>query len=229
MKKLIILLFISFNIATNCQAQDNGYISISLGPSIPIGSFGSSEDGLAKIGAIFDISFAYKFGGGKFGILTMLRGQANPLDVQFLADEIAYQIPGIYWTVKSSGWGIGGLMVGGYGSLPISEKVSIEPRSMLGFLSTTLSEITITGSSQGSYVWVKQGSASATSVAYLVGLGIKFDIGRKLCLLTNLDFMSSKPRFVNVETTTSLGTLERDTWQQSVETINIGVGLALKI
>ncbi len=185
--------------------------------------------GWANSGAIFDISFAYKLGDGNFGVTALLRGQANPTDAQALADEIANQVAGVNWTVESTGWGIGGLMLGGFGSFPISEKASFDTRAMVGFLSATSPEITITGTVPGGTAWIKQGRTSASSFAYLLGAGFKFNVGRKLYLLTNLDYLGSNPEFRNVETTTSLGTRERSTWSQSMGTLNLSIGIALKI
>jgi hypothetical protein len=235
MKKIIFSLIAVMTFVLQSQAQDKkGYIGLSIGPSIPMGDLASKDAdndaaGWANTGAIFDISFAYKLGNGNFGISALLRGQSNPTDAQSLADELANQVAGVNWTVESAGWGIGGLMFGGFGSFPISEKSSFDSRAMIGFLSATSPEITITGSGPGGTVWVKQSSTASTSFAYLLGAGFKFDLGKKLYLLTNLDYLGSNPEFKNVETTASDGTREKNTWSQSMGTINLSVGIALKL
>jgi hypothetical protein len=130
MKKIVLSLVALMTFIFQSHAQDEkGYIGISLGPSIPMGDLSSKDAdndaaGWANTGAVFDISFAYKLGEGNFGITALLRGQANPTDAQGLADELANQVAGVNWTVESDGWGIGGLMFGGFGSFPISEKTS---------------------------------------------------------------------------------------------------------
>lgn len=235
MKKIIFSLIAFTTIVLQSQAQDKkGYIGFSIGPSIPMGDLASKDfdndaAGFAKTGAIFDISFAYKLGNGNFGITALLRGQSNSTDAQSLADEFANQVAGVNWTVESDGWGIGGLMFGGFGSLPISEKSSFDTRAMIGFLSATSPEITVTGSGPGGTAWIKQGNAGTISFAYLIGAGFKFDIGKNLYLLTNLDYLGSNPEFRNVETTTSDGTREKSTWSQSMGTINFSAGIALKL
>lgn len=217
------------------HAQDKkGYIGISLGPSFPLGDLASkdpynSASGWATTGAIFDISFAYKIGEGNFGVTALLRGQANPTDAQKQADLLSNQSPDIIWTVDSDGWGIGGLMIGGFGSFPISEKTSFDPRIMIGFLNAISPEITISGWRAGESAWIKQVSADAMSFAYLVGAGFKFDIGNKFYLLTNLDYLGSNPEFSNVELKASDGSRTTGTWKQSMGTLNLSVGIALKI
>lgn len=235
MKNKLLLFLITLTITNQINAQDKrGYIGISLGSSIPMGDLSSKDAnnnaaGFANPGAVFDVTFAYKLGKGNFGITALLRGQANPSDAQSLADEIANQNPGILWTVETGNWGIGGLMVGGFGSFPISDKASFDTRAMIGFLSASSPQININAIGAGGTAWIRQYAASATSFSYLFGAGFKFDIGRKLYLLTNLDYLGSNPEFTNVETVTSLGERSSGTYSQSLGTLNVNVGLAFKL
>lgn len=235
MKKISFTLIAFLTIALQSYSQNSkGYIGISLGRSIPMGDLSSKDAdnaaaGWANTGAIFDISFAYKLGAGNFGLTALLRGQYNPTNAQSLADELAKRYPGINWTVESGGWGIGGLMFGGYGSFPISEKFSFDTKAMIGFLNASSPEITLTARGPNGIAWAKQSSASASSFSYLIGAGFKYDLGSKLCLLTNLDYLGSKPEFSGVETTASDGSRTTDTWSQSFGTLNFSIGIALKL
>ena len=100
---------------------------------------------------------------------------------------------------------------------------------MIGFLNASSPEITLTATGPGGSAWVKQNSTTATSFAYLIGVGFKFDLGRKLCFLTNIDYLSSNPEFKDVETITSLGDIDKSTWSQSMGTLNLSIGIGLKI
>ena len=120
-------------------------------------------------------------------------------------------------------------MFGCFGSFPISEKASFDTRVMIGFLSASSPEITITGTGPGGTAWIKQGSTTGASFAYLIGAGFKFDIGSKVYLLTNLDYLGSNPEFSKVELTTSDGSRDTDTWSQNIGTLNLSVGIALKL
>jgi hypothetical protein len=233
MKNLIILLTISLFTATNCFSQDKGYIAISLGSSTPIGEFASKDPnnnaaGYAKSGAIFDISYGYKFG-KNFGISALLRGQANTTDAQAIADQLSKQNPGVSGTVDSKAWSIGGYMVGGYGSFPISEKVSFESKAMFGFLSATSPELTVNLSGPGGTAWFKQNSSSSSTFAYLLSAGFKYNAGKRICLLANFDYLGAKPEFSNVETTSSTGSSSKSTFSQSFGTINFGVGIGYRL
>ena len=214
--------------------NERGHIGLSLGPSFPIGDLSSKDydnvaAGWANTGAIFDISFAYKLGKGNFGISALLRGQFNSYDARSFANELSNQFGGVNWTVESDGWGIGGLMVGGFGSFPVSKIATFDTRAMIGFLSAVSPEITLTAIGPGGVGWARQSSATSTSFAYLIGAGFKFEIGKKLYLLSNLDYLGSKPEFTNVQTLSSDGSRITDTWSQSMGAINLSVGVAFKL
>ena len=235
MKKIISTLTVMFLITSISIAQnDNGYIGISFGPSIPMSDLASksadnSAAGYANSGAIFDISFNYKLGDGDFGIVALLRGQANAIDAQELANSAASLYPGILWTVESDPWSIGGFLFGGYATFPISNKASFDAKAMLGFLSATSPELHITASNQASSVWVISNEATASSFAYCISSGFKFELGDKMYLLSNIDYLASNPEFLNRETLASDGSITTDTWSQDMKTLNFSIGIAYKL
>lgn len=234
MKKTTTTLLFILLITYYSFSQDKGYVAISLGPSIPIGDFAStdlnnSSSGLAKTGAIFDITFAYKLG-TNMGLTAMLRGQSNPVDNQSLLDQLNREDPTISWRVDSKNWGIGGFMFGGYGSFAIATgKTSFEWRAMIGFLSASSPDLTLSGTQNGISAWAKLNSTTSTSFAYLIGAGFKFNVGAKICLLTNLDYMGSSAEFKNARTTNSAGTFSEETISQKFGTINFGIGIGLRL
>lgn len=234
-KKTIFSLLALMIFAFHSQAQDKkGYIGISLGPSSPRGDFSNKDynspsAGWANNGAMFDISFAYKLGEGYFGIIGLLRGQSNQTDAQVIADQIAIRFPRENLRVESEGWGMRELMVGGFLSRPISKKISHDSRVMIGYLSVDSPEKTYTAAVPGSTAWVKQNSASAGSFAFLLGVGLTFDIGNKLFLLTNFDYLASNPKFSDIEVIDNYGGRKTDSLSQNIETFNFSVGIALKL
>ncbi len=234
MNKSLIILITSLFISTLCFSQAKGYIAISVGSSVPNGDFGSKDinnqsAGLANTGAIFDITFAHRFG-KNLGITALLRGQANPVDAQPLIDELSNQNPTVFWTAESGDWGIGGLLVGIYGSFPLGKgKTTFDTRAMVGYLNATSPNITLTGTQGSSSAWAKLNSASASDFSYLLGAGFNFGIGKKVRILTNIDYLGSSPEFRNVKTTTSQGTFSESTFTQSFGTVNFSVGIGLRI
>jgi hypothetical protein len=230
---LLLVLFLVFT-TIHSFAQDKGYIAISVGPSFPTGDFASKDmdnesAGFAKTGAIFDLSFGYKIG-KNFGVSALLRGQSNKVDAQAIADEMSKQFTSdITGTVRTGSWGVGGFLVGGYGSFPVAKQLSFDSRLMVGFISATSPDMTINLSSSDGSGWVKQSSASGTAFAYLAGIGLKYNAAKRLCVLMNFDYLGAKPEFEDVETTSSMGDYGKSTYSQTFGSINIGFGVGYRL
>jgi isocitrate dehydrogenase len=62
-----------------------------------------------------------------------------------------------------------------------------------------------------------------------LGAGFKFNFAKRLCFLTNIDFLSAKPEFKDVLITNSNGDFISNTFSQKFGTINIGFGLGLRL
>ncbi len=230
---LILMIFISSNIIAQNET-DKGYIAITIGPSFPTGDFASTDvdnekAGLAGTGAIFDLSYAHRLG-KNFGIAAMLRGQSNPIDEAAFIAAAVNASPGISWSIKSDPWSLGGIMVGVYGSFPIgSGKTAFEPRLLLGYMSATVPEITITGSAFGlSYSAVSE-SMSAGGFALMIGGNFRFNVGKKISLLTGLDIYGSSSEFQNVRTQYSDGSSDFNTFIQSFSSVNLNFGIAYRL
>lgn len=239
MKKSVMLTGISVFIASIVFGQitedRKGYIGISAGPAIPVGSFASknadnSKGGLATTGAIFDVSFAYKLK-KNFGLAALLRGQYNPVNVQPLADQVNRDIYGARAYANGDGWSGGGLMAGVYSTYPLNKKATfiLEFKTLAGFMNTTSPRIDVSVSSPEGSAWVKQHSAVATSFSYLFSAGMRFNTGKRIAFILNADYSDYTPNFKNVKMTTSAGTRESNNMTQEIQTINISAGIAFRL
>ena len=213
------------------NSQDKGYIALSAGPSFPTGDFGSKDvnnesAGLANTGAIIDLTFAQKFG-KTFGLTLMLRGQVNGVDTDPLLKELIVEAPDVSWSPESENWTIGGIFGGLYGSFPMDASgiVTFDSRAMIGYLNATSPQITINGNYLGTNFWVGTESSYADAFAYLLGAGVRFNLGTHLCLLTNLDYLGATPEFLQVATVTITGDYSTNSYQQKFGTVNVGVGI----
>ena len=223
MKNFLTLMVILLLNTFTSFSQDKGYIALSLGPSFPLGEFASKDMDNESAG------FA-KPGGKNVGVSALLRGQANKTDAQAMANEIAGKIPfDMNVRVESETWSVGALMVGGYGSFPVDKKISIESRLMIGFLSATLPKVTFDLSTTEEAAWVKRSSSKGTSFAYLIGAGIKYDAGKRVCVLANLDYLGANPEYVDVESTSSFGDYSKDNFSQTLGSFNIGFGVGYRL
>ena len=235
MKKGSVLIVTFLRFVVIAFSQDKGYFAISLGPSIPLGDFASKDmdnesAGFAKPGAIFDLSFGYKLG-KNVGVTALLRGQSNKLDGNAISNEMSKQLPDdVSEQTKVGSWAIGAFLAGVYSSIPVAKQVTFETRLMMGVLSVKAPEILIDLTGPGGTAWVKQKSASTTAFAYLAGIGIKYDAGKRVAVLANIDYLGAKPQFDNVEITTNLLDLQNETndYTQDFGSINVSFGIGYR-
>lgn len=240
MKKIKLQLLVTvlsvLTFSLNAQTEQKGFISVALGPSIPIGDFASTdinkeEAGFANAGAIFDLTFGYKLN-KQYGFMAMLRGQANPFDTEALETALENDNPSVNWNVTGDSWGIGGFLLGGFRSVPVDEngKTNFQLRALIGFLNSSSPGYSFTASSSGGVVASgRQFSASATAFSYLLGVGFTHKIASNFNVLVNLDYMGANPEFSNVESTTTIGgqtTVSTSTFSQSFGAINFSGGVA---
>ncbi len=231
MKKNIAFTVICMVITSMVLAQtteiDRGYIGISLGPAIPLSSFG--KDG-AGTGGVLDAHFAYKLKKNA-GLAVLLRGQYHPVNVQSLAGRMRQAVPGVNTNVKGDGWNSGGLMAGVYSAYPLDQKGTaiFELKTLAGFMTAASPIVDMRFSSPEGSGWVRQHSTTATAFSYLVNLGMRFNAGKRMAFMLNADYMDYTPSFKNVSITTSIGTKETFNVSQHIQTINISACLAFRL
>ena len=235
MKKIILMTAITLIVMQGMNAQNKGFVGISLGAGIPAFDYASqnalnSKAGLAKLGSAFDLSLGYKLH-SKFGVTALLRGQYNPYDADAVASEATRQQPTLNWTVENKSHLNQALLLGGFGSFRIKEKVFFEPRAMAGVLNAYSPQYTLTASNGLSSATIKAESKSNITFCYLLGVGVRFDINDKLTLLTNIDYTSATVTYNNLKTTigTTPPTISYMTVNQTIDIVTIGIGLAIRL
>jgi len=235
MKKQIALLILLTSVISFGFAQSyKGHVGISIGPALPLDDFasramGNETAGWAKGGTNIDLSFSHKLGAGKFGITGLIRRQTHKTDAAALAEQYENKYPEIYWKAEFDNWLFGGVLLGGFGSFPITEKVNFDVRAMIGYFRFWQPDIKVTGSVPGAQIWIKQEEATALSFSCLAGLGFKFDIGKSVILMANLDYFYAKPEFLNIKTSLSTGESSTSTSSQTIISLNPSIGIAAKI
>jgi len=228
----LLLMIVNFQIA---QAQESkGTIAILLGPSIPVGDFGSKDlnngyAGFAQTGVVFEITADYKLVERNWGIAATLRGQANSHDFIAYENELQNYYGGVNWFVESDAWTLGGIMLGAFRDFPVDKSISFKPRLLLGFPSASSPNITRTAYGFGNSNWVRYNKTYTRNFGYLLGLGFKFDVSKKLSILANADNFGTLQEFRQVEIMTSDGTRSYDTYLQPMNSINLSIGLTVKI
>jgi hypothetical protein len=216
MKKLLTVLFI---LGCTMQLFAQGELSVSLGTAIPTGDFANkTTGGGAKAGLMGQLMYNYKIQKSNYGIAGMFRYQTNSVD----ASEFAKEFAGVSATAKN--WNAFSFLVGPTAQFNLSDNVAIEPLIMVGYMSASSPKVSVF--SGGSEI-VTVGSASAGSLATLVGANVKFKIADNARLLVGVDYLTANPKF-NI-TATSGGTSMSTDANQRIDAINLMVGVSFKL
>lgn len=228
MKKIILLSFILFGfVKVNAQTTvSKSSIGITLGPSFPIGYFGSKDGfksgGLAKVGGFLAIDYVYKFS-PHFGLV--LSGQGSRYDI----DKDALSISGVPKEISESAsfnagvWRTGAIMAGIFHAVPLTKtgRFNFELKILGGFQRTSSPDVSTTVMVMGTQL--QQKSIASNSFAYLVGLGIRHHLTKKLSLKFNADYYGSNSEFKGgAYIAPTITDMRRD-----IEAINVGVGLGV--
>ena len=256
MKKYLVHLLAGLLMASASYAQTNSTLSISVGAASPYGDFGSTDiknplSGAAKLGATLDISYAYKIT-KILGITGLVRTQMNATNTDVLANELKTQA-GDNRKMESTSWLSGSALVGWTFGIPITENFSIETRAMMGYSRIASPKVTI--SNDSGYTFTHTSSTGAFS--YLLGGGLKYNLSERLCVMANVDYFNAYAEFREVDVTITgpadpllpstqtgfafidnlpldkldkrkLSDLEKRNFVQSVETLNVTVGVGLR-
>lgn len=233
-KKIIaaIVCGLLLNLASQAQTY-KGSIGIAAGYGIPMGQFGNldindDDAGYANRGSFLEISLTHQIGEDQFGFAALVRRQHHSTEVQALGDDLENQLPGTTWTVESTDWRLGAVMVGGYGSFALFGQLSLDVKSMIGLLLSDSPELILAGEGPLGAIGSVQSSVSTSSLAYLFGVGLKVGVGPKFFLSGHVDYMGSAPHFSGVQVTNSDGTIIRGSIRQDIGLLNVGVGLAYR-
>lgn len=235
MSKFLCQILILTLLSTTSQAQKNkGVINAQLGFSLPDGDYASKnpdkeEAGFAKTGANFDLSYSRLIEEKKFGYSFTLRAQTNPIDVKTIADIISDSSPLYDVTVKSERFEVVSLLVGGFYSMSLTEKTFLNLQFKMGLSNSKSPARELIIENYADYLWIKQESASATSFAYLLGTTLNYSLSSKLYLLSTFEYFVTKPEFSNIETISSDENLGKLTFDQSITTFNLGLGIGFKL
>ncbi|MFZ1686349.1 MAG: hypothetical protein WAU70_02940 [Flavobacteriales bacterium] len=224
------LLFPLFMLLTSpLLAQDEpAYIGIGFGFGAPMGDFRSTDvdndgAGLATEGAVFDINFGYRMG-KRFGVTAVLRGTGNATSDKAVSNS--FNTPGLDIKVEPGTWVTTGLYVGGLGMFPMNERWSFSARALVGYASVT-SPVLKVGTRDG-YLFYKRESAVVGAPAYILGVGLKGDLGKRLCLLVNLDLMGAQATFDEVKTESWVTGAGKVSFTQSISLVTLAVGLGYR-
>ena len=192
------------SVAANAQLKDSGSVTLSIGPSFPLGKFAKEEpsensSGFAKGGMFVNIAYAHSLS-KKFGVTAMLHLQQNGLNTG--AMETRYnrawffsgfeftnivqpqrrpQIGGpIFkdWNFEKAYWGTASVLLGAYGKFPLSksQKLSAIIRTAIGPAYLASPEIHGECTTDSSAASITQEASHGFGLAYSLGGTLQYNL-----------------------------------------------------
>ncbi len=198
------------------SAGGKNSFSISLGTSVPVGSFSSTdpsnrEAGYAKLGEMANLTYTYTFYKG-LGLTAMLMGQRNGLNTDALGRQLTDA--GIYfgfsgsspnhypgWKFDKKSWWTESAMLGLTREWTLAPKSgwTFTARALAGLAHAQMPSLNGSSSTDTSYATVTRNGASAYGLSYTAGIGMRYKLNRKCFLGLNADYFgTSALNFKNI-------------------------------
>ena len=235
MKKLsLFILLISSAFTTFAQTTfDKSSVFIGLGQSIPMGDFSlkdptNEKAGLAAVGGHLDLGYQLRFS-KNVGAIAMFKGRIYGIS----KESLNYALPtgsGGSLAVDASTWKMGAVLVGLAQFIPPSnnELFTLEFREAAGVQFTSSPSVDVNYNITGlQTVSASQESESASSFAYLLGLGFRYQISNHLGVKIYGDFNNSNVKFKDITIITGATTSTELESRQKTGSIDVGVGLTI--
>ena len=234
MRKIVFLVFLGGLMTSGLNGQ-RSYLGLSFGASIPSEEFAkkslAEDGGYALPGFVIEFSGAYVFD-YYFGIAGTFTFSSNPPDRDQLEKDLIEAITGpvppeIEEVIFNQGnWMYSNLMAGPFLTVPIGF-INLDFRAVAG-LSLLLSppwELTVR-TAQETYFTRRSGRTA--SFAYMLGSGIRFNINPNYAIRVSGDYFHSKPTFSVDEDSAAGSATGKSTYDMSVGTINLNIGIAYR-
>lgn len=244
MRQITLLLFFYLFLTEFSFGQyesKKAYAGFSIGPSIPIKDYGSTDillesSAFAKTGVALNLNFAYRIA-SNFGVMAMILIQVNSFDDQALFNELrdnsktlGTTSSTVFTSVEADSWMLSGINVGVFASVPIgsSGKYILEPRIMGSLLTAISPRIKITTKEGVRTEYLEQQTGAGAAFGYTLGGTFRYNISDHMALLFNADYLKVNPKFFDVEYQQSNGYTYYRSFQQKIEVINVTLGFAFR-
>lgn len=237
-------------ISSNSFSQKKESITVSIGASQPLGSFGktsvgtsSNPDGYASTGIYANIVFKKQIRQSPLSVAGMLEGNVNFLKTGSIINNYKVNNPGFNFEKKSSGsWTSVALMPGLCYTAPGNGKLTFTAGIFAGAAWAHLPGFVIEGKStsplSGDQLRSEQQNKSAIAFNGKLNAGVQFKAGKNAILAVTAGYNYLKPTFKDVVSIaysvmsappTYIAQYTSSRWQQdykqSMHTLSLGIGM----
>ena len=231
--------FFLFLITTACYAQKN-FMSLTMGSSIPVGSFSESEDiysdGFAGSNFVINFDGTYFFMpvigvGGTFSFGSSYGGGESLENA--LYDDVLEKFPILSvpadpeYNFDAGKWNYVNLMAGPQISIPLyNMNIDFKALGGLSFIFVPSRDMSIE-LDNGEFKSSTQGDE--LNFGYIIGTGVRFGVGRGTGIRLALDYYHSKPALVTKNNYTDNNIsydLTDDQFEISINSLHLALGIA---
>lgn len=236
-------------------SQKQKSLTISVGTSLPLGSFASTAStapgqaaGFAAPGIFVDALFQKNISQSKFSLGALLAMNMNFFRINTVISNYQKNSPMFTWTGKHSNWLSIAAMPGICYNTPLSGKTSFTAGLFTGPVAVYSPSFTINGTIPAT-VTAYQGQAESIrksawgiSIASRLSAGLQFQAGKKTTLVAQAGYTYLKPTFGKiVQSFTQVTQNSGSNLQQyasshsefavtqSISTVNAGIGILLSL
>ncbi|MCD6566507.1 MAG: hypothetical protein J7K53_11270 [Bacteroidales bacterium] len=231
--------FFLFLVTTACYAQKS-FMSLTMGSSIPVGSFSETEDiysdGFAGSNFVINFDGAYFFMpvvgmGGTFSFGSSYGGGESLENA--LYDDIIEKFPILTvpadpdYNFDAGKWNYVNLMAGPQISIPLNN-INIDFKALggLSFIFVPSRDISI---ELDNVEFQSSTNGDVLNLGYIIGTGVRFGVGRGTGIRLGLDYYHSKPALVTNNSYTSNNIphdLQDDQFEISMNSLHMALGIA---
>jgi hypothetical protein len=226
--------FSAFSQENSTSIDKQSYIAVSVGSSIPLQDFKSTNAnnanaGFAKNGTKYDILWGKDLKNPHWGVTGLFRFHKNPIDVEALTSVAKTAYSSYDYSISAKDWKLYTLMAGTYYRIPVSKKMTIMPKAMIGLAYIYSPEINVLAENNlGNIATSFTESSHTITPSYLFSIGLKSNLYKRIVLVSNFDILGAFTTFNDVKTTYGNDTSITRTKSPSFLTFNYGIGIGYK-
>lgn len=213
-------------VSLHAQVKERSSLTLSVGPSFPIGNFGdddvsSNSAGLAKTGVMLELGYVHPI--TKYSnLVAMLHAQQNGLNTAALENAfsktkiftapVAWSGTGVppvpqgtvypNWKFEKDHWRTASLLLGVQTQLPLASKGYFVGTALFGPAYASTPKINGKSTTDTATATASQSSVHAWGLGYLVSGGVRYNISSRIFLSGALNiFGTNKITFKNIKAT----------------------------
>lgn len=227
----ILSIFIIGGQMLHAQSGKRQFIGVSAGISIPTGDFAQaniddSTCGFARSGVNIQMTYGYRFT-HNLGLQAQITYNSNAFDYIKYENGLMEQYPDYQVSVESrTNWSSGGILIGPYLRLPLTEQLSWDVRALFGLYGAYSPDIIIhtsKGALEKNDYYRNPGKGF--SFGYSLGSGFKYQFS-KYYLLLYADYVASPISIDNASGWDWNDQPYSTTFKQEINYISVSLGFA---